>query len=817
MKSLLHGELDSIPRWLDTETNLAEAGMCLYCNFWLSWEGTNLAPYAVHSADPWYTKRAEPARADDPLDPCGNRSRYRTPFEIDKDRITNSQAFRRLEYKTQVFVTHEGDNFRTRLTHTLEVAEIAKHIARALRLNEHLVEAIALGHDLGHAPYGHAAEDAINAWLNGSDLATVREHYQFCHNRQSVEIVEELEPGYDWDARPSAGRRGRGLNLTRGVREGILAHTSRGFRGQVHRGATFDPRFENAIREQSDADGGKGLFFPGSLEAQVVRIADDLAQISHDLEDGLRSGLLSRDHIAESFSGFLNDLPPDMLEGLLKKKGRYLEYGNSRVSKTFLHDVVSMLRDPREDLRDTFGKRDYSTLPVREINRALRGNKRSGGSPTYREDFLLTAQIAYLLHMWRSGEYFVRLTVEDQTAARSRLLKYVRLARMLLGRDPDQIKNPPTLYHVVAFLRGMMMANVIEHSYWKIHNLLDPDFRSFQGEPFVPADGSGSPRTGDSFVVFVLVDGVARSSGGRITFKEASPDGRFFCFRFAKGEEDRAREFARKFTERELGNVLRENGANLEGLSPGAHGEEFPLRRLRWLIKSEDPRRTEGVLLETPDGEGFVAAIENVSIYFTGYRELCPGVDGDTCANASEDVCRSSSQCPFQRGPEHGIRFPDCNRLVEFQECVGRLEAALTKLVAERIHRGSRVYRMGKMGKKVITFLLDTYLHDPRVMHERVWSRLRSYPKMAAISPAVRQWVKKGVAARNKEVIPEAVLECLTRGPGKDANPSDRYSLVRRVIDHVSGMTDRYVVNEYHRLTHPGREVEFQDEVYFTE
>ena len=128
--------------------------MCIYSKFWLQWEKKNLSPYAIFSDHPWYTRRGKNDNPEAALDPQGSRSRYRTSFELDKDRITNSQAFRRLEYKTQVFVTHEGDNYRTRLTHSLEVAEIARHIARALRLNEQLVEGIALGHDLGHALRG---------------------------------------------------------------------------------------------------------------------------------------------------------------------------------------------------------------------------------------------------------------------------------------------------------------------------------------------------------------------------------------------------------------------------------------------------------------------------------------------------------------------------------------------------------------------------------------------------------------------------------------------------------------------------------------
>jgi len=177
---------------------------------------------------------------------------YRTCFQRDRDRIVHSTAFRRLEYKTQVFVIHEGDYYRTRLTHTLEVVQIARSIARALRLNEDLVEAIALAHDLGHGPFGHSGQDALQQLM--------RDHGGFDHNLQALRIVEHLEeryPGF------------RGLNLTWEVRQGLNKH--------------LVPR-----------DGGDAAPRP-SLEAQVVDIADEIAYDNHDLDDGLTSGLLTEE------------------------------------------------------------------------------------------------------------------------------------------------------------------------------------------------------------------------------------------------------------------------------------------------------------------------------------------------------------------------------------------------------------------------------------------------------------------------------------------------------------------------------------------
>jgi dGTPase len=169
--------------------------------------------------------------------------RLRTPFQRDRDRIVHSKAFRRLRHKTQVFVDPEGDHFRTRLTHTLETAGIARGVGRALRLNEDLVEAVGLGHDLGHPPFGHAGEQALDEALRE------RGGRGFRHNEHSLRVVERLE------------RDGRGLNLTWEVRDGILKHT--------------------------------GDEEPETLEGKIVRIVDRVAYINHDIDDAIRAGLLA--------------------------------------------------------------------------------------------------------------------------------------------------------------------------------------------------------------------------------------------------------------------------------------------------------------------------------------------------------------------------------------------------------------------------------------------------------------------------------------------------------------------------------------------
>jgi dGTPase len=183
---------------------------------------------------------------------------WRTHYQRDRDRVIHSRAFRRLEYKTQVFLNGRGDHFRTRLTHTMEVAATTRSIARALRLNEDLAETIALAHDLGHSPFGHKGEEVLNKLMRGQG--------GFEHNKQSLRIVEELEqryPGF------------RGLNLTWEVREGLMKHER-----------SFVVPGRNGFEARST-----------SLEAQVANLADELTYASHDLDDGMEAGLLSEDKL----------------------------------------------------------------------------------------------------------------------------------------------------------------------------------------------------------------------------------------------------------------------------------------------------------------------------------------------------------------------------------------------------------------------------------------------------------------------------------------------------------------------------------------
>jgi dGTPase len=255
----------------------------------------------------------DPARTRGRLHPEASAP-TRTEFQRDRDRIVHSTAFRRLVYKTQVFLNHEGDLFRTRLTHSLEVAQLGRSIARSLGLNEDLVEAIALAHDLGHTPFGHAGQDALNECMAG--------HGGFEHNLQSLRVVDELEERY-----PSFS----GLNLTFETREGILKHCSRA----------------NAQRMEAREPNGVGRRFldrtqPG-LEAQLCNLADEIAYNAHDIDDGVRSGLITLEQLSaiELFEQFR----AETMEEFPALQGRRVLYESiRRMLSAQVYDVIDATR-----------------------------------------------------------------------------------------------------------------------------------------------------------------------------------------------------------------------------------------------------------------------------------------------------------------------------------------------------------------------------------------------------------------------------------------------------------------------------------------
>ena len=256
-----------------------------------------LSPYAALSA--------ETLGRDRPEKECD----LRTPYQRDRDRILHCKAFRRLKHKTQVFLSPEGDHYRTRLTHTLEVSQIARTIARALLLNEDLTEAVALGHDLGHTPFGHAGERALN------ELAPDG----FRHYEQSVRVVERLEND------------GRGLNLTKEVRDGILCHTR-----------------------------GTEAF---TAEGRIVRLADRIAYINHDIEDACRAGVITEKDIPESITKFLGSSKSQRISTLIRSVVENTREGNLRMDP----DVKGAFDELHDFMYDRVYLNEYAKREEKKI------------------------------------------------------------------------------------------------------------------------------------------------------------------------------------------------------------------------------------------------------------------------------------------------------------------------------------------------------------------------------------------------------------------------------------------------------------------
>ena len=272
-------------------------------------ESNALAPFAVKSGESQGRQYPE------------EEHQYRTRFQRDRDRIIHTSAFRRLEYKTQVFVYHEGDYYRTRLTHSLEVAQIARSICKSLQLNEDLAESVALSHDLGHPPFGHTGQDVLNRLM--------KDHGGFEHNKQSLRILKLLEKRYpEFD----------GLNLTWDVLEGICKHTK---------------------DEENPITSAEGVKYP-SLEAQIADFADGIAYNAHDLDDGITSNLLDLNQLRKVALWKEN-------EDRFDKKYSRLDF------KLKKYQVVrSIINELTTDLRDTTSKNieDHKVTSVDEVRRA---------------------------------------------------------------------------------------------------------------------------------------------------------------------------------------------------------------------------------------------------------------------------------------------------------------------------------------------------------------------------------------------------------------------------------------------------------------
>ena len=353
-----------------------------------------LAPYAAQNQVPARRVHDEPA------------AQSRTEYGRDRDRIIHCGAFRRLEYKTQVFVNHEGDLFRTRLTHSLEVAQIARAIARNLRLNEDLAEAISLAHDLGHTPFGHAGQDALNLCMQPYD--------GFEHNLQSLRVVDVLEERYGgFD----------GLNLTFETREGILKHCSLNHARQL---GDIGERFIRRLQ-------------PG-LEAQLANLADEIAYNNHDVDDGLRSGLLQESQLRElSLYGRNRELVEQAFPGLT---------GRRAVAET----IRRMINDLVLDLIGTSAQRIAAQQP-RDIEAVRHGPALIAFSEE------MEAQAAELKQFLRNNLYrhyqVQRMTSKARRCVRDLFGLFMEEPELL---PPDYLVNddvPKQARRVADYIAGM--------------------------------------------------------------------------------------------------------------------------------------------------------------------------------------------------------------------------------------------------------------------------------------------------------------------------------------------------------------------------
>jgi dGTPase len=332
----------------------------------------------------------------------------RTEYQRDRDRIVHSTAFRRLVYKTQVFLNHEGDLFRTRLTHSLEVAQLGRSIARALELNEDLVEAIALAHDLGHTPFGHAGQDALNDCMSA--------HGGFEHNLQSLRVVDELEERYP---------RYNGLNLTFETREGVLKHCSRA----------------NAQRIEQAEPGGVGRRFldrtQPSLEAQLCNLADEIAYNAHDIDDGVRSGLITLEQLEgvalfeEHYLATLREYP-----GL---QGRRVLYESiRRMLSAQVYDVIDATRAAIAAAAPATPDDARRCAPMVKFSQTMAA--RSSGLK------------AFLLHNLYRHPQVLAMTGQAKDVVRELFDEYVRQPAQM---PPDFAQRPNVPRAVADYIAGM--------------------------------------------------------------------------------------------------------------------------------------------------------------------------------------------------------------------------------------------------------------------------------------------------------------------------------------------------------------------------
>ncbi len=349
-----------------------------------------LAPYAAISSATRGREHEEKSHA------------YRTEYQRDRERIIHSRAFRRLEYKTQVFINHEGDHYRTRLTHTIEVAQIARAISRAMRLNEDLAEGIALAHDLGHTPFGHVGEKELNRLL--------RDYGGFEHNRQSLRVVEVLEKRYaDFS----------GLNLTWETREGIIKHSG-----------TYDrPESNSFIPEEQP-----------SLEAQIIDNADEIAYNNHDLDDGMASGILHYDEVKNL----------EIWRMAVEQYGRPLPQNEKTAAREVIRTIINLLVSDLIDYTENSIEKN-KIKSYMDIKKA--GERLAGFSP--RVSRANDELKKFLRHNLYQHYLVTRVSLKSQRVINDLFTIYTEHPDTLPYRYRDEIEEHGIIRTVTDFIAGM--------------------------------------------------------------------------------------------------------------------------------------------------------------------------------------------------------------------------------------------------------------------------------------------------------------------------------------------------------------------------
>ena len=367
-----------------------------------------LAPYAAKSSDTRGRTHKEKSHP------------YRSEYQRDRERIIHCRAFRRLEYKTQVFINHEGDHFRTRLTHTMEVAQIARAVSRAMRLNEDLAESIALAHDLGHTPFGHVGEKELNRLL--------KDHGGFEHNRQSLRIVEKLEKRYsDFE----------GLNLTWETREGIIKHSG-----------TYDrPETSEYMPDEEP-----------SLEAQIIDFADEIAYNNHDLDDGISSGLLLYSQVCDL----------QIWEMAVKEYGRQLPDSTKMAAREIIRTMINLLvTDLINNTTDAIKKHNILNFnDVKQCNTKIAGFSRDINKAN--------EELKSFLRNNLYRHYKVsRMSLKSEMVIKELFRIYTEPPETLPHRYQEAIKENGILSTVRDFIAGMTDRYALE----EYNKLTDPKVR----------------------------------------------------------------------------------------------------------------------------------------------------------------------------------------------------------------------------------------------------------------------------------------------------------------------------------------------------